>query len=416
MGRFNLCSAWEIGRLIDGWPAPGLRQPFRPPIANLPAFSAWARHVEAGALLAQPDALGVILRVAQRDMREVGPAWLTPWLRWCPCCVHRGRHLIAHQHKAARLCPDHKRPLLTQCTYCGATSPYKVKRDTSLFRCAHCGIDVTDMPATQSSSTHIELARCASDEIALIPSKAQVVRIPGFQVAEHAVPRVPQLVISDLQILFAERMLKPQQRSAACNILACYFQFHDLPVDPAATAIDQGVYQRALLQLMQEMHTIAAISGHSCVGNMSQPIESEYGDCPCGTGVRLWLRGAHFDNYRAFTKSFGVVPPQMYEASHLAVCLSLAWYASAQAGYAHDQNLYRSLLEPLEHQSTAFARSAGAVVSSDKYEIALLSHRFQWFAVHCKHSENRIRYRRQALHSARFSTDCIFQDVSWLTA
>ena len=40
-GRFNLCNAWEMSRLVDGWAerAFELRPP--PQVANLAAFMAW---------------------------------------------------------------------------------------------------------------------------------------------------------------------------------------------------------------------------------------------------------------------------------------------------------------------------------------------------------------------------------------
>ncbi len=62
------------------------------------------------------------------------------FLRYCPPCMSRGYHGVAHQLQSLQNCPIHKTPLEFACRFCGYEAAYRLSALllNSPYRCAHC--------------------------------------------------------------------------------------------------------------------------------------------------------------------------------------------------------------------------------------------------------------------------------------
>lgn len=125
IGRFNLCSGFDIARIVDAQVAAAFAPLKPPPISHLTAFMHWAKTVQPSPPDEEVSFLKRVLARAQRDSDEVPPEWLSTDLRWCPQCAKEDVHLIAHQHRALHHCPVHHVPLQQFCDYCGLMCRYR---------------------------------------------------------------------------------------------------------------------------------------------------------------------------------------------------------------------------------------------------------------------------------------------------
>lgn len=397
VGRFNLCSAWDMSRVVDAWAAAEFE--LRPPplSANLGAFMAWAATLDAESTASCHQALRIVLKVAQRDVREVTLRWLVPSLKWCPACAASATHLIVHQHKAVTFCPAHGIRLLTYCGNCGASSPYRIGRTCRLFQCIHCGWRVSggDTSSTKRMERDRGVPKPPPADLQVRPA-AETVLIPGLPDCRQASvsQKRHESLAQDLRIMHGERVMARRSRSESSTILARYFNFRQqhMPTEVASRTNDDHL---DLLHVMRQVAELAMLSGHACLMDAHGRFEHDYRNCPCGAGYRLWLQRLRYSANRSST--FGL-RRETYEASHVGLCLSTAWYASAQSAFSDDQMLYASLVQLL----VPSIGSLGAAQAADDGQggrVATLDHRFQWFAVRCPHGARRTLQRRGALEA-----------------
>ena len=419
-GRFNLCNAWEMSRLVDGWAerAFELRPP--PQVANLAAFMAWTVTCNVESITPDRQTLRIVMEVAQRDAREVGLGWLVPWLKWCPVCAEEEIHRIVHQHKAVTFCPTHSVRLLTQCAYCAASSPYRVQRHSSLFQCVHCGQPVNSGESALTAMVHRSMREdVASDGHAHVRSRAETILIPGLPDCRQApVSRLPYgAMAQDLRILYGERIMEHRLRSEASTVLAQYFRFEDKEQAPGTGIVTPNDYESGLLSVLRQVATLGMLAGHSCVTYPVVSDESDYRACPCGVGLRLWLRRVRVKGFQDFACRFSDIQSDVFEASHLGLCLSIAWFASAQADCVADPAVHRSLTQLLDPEILEL--NMGSMSSEVKNgSVAILDHRFQWFSVRCRHDSQRFLRRRNQLdaiaRAPQSDADSILREIPWL--
>lgn len=411
-GRFNLCSAWEMSRLFDGWAASAFELRPPPQVANLPAFMAWAVTCDVESIAPDRRALRIVMEVAQRDAREVGLGWLVPWLKWCPVCADAKTHRVVHQHKAIMFCPEHGVRLLTQCTYCAASLPYRVQRMSSLFQCTHCGQPINGGEGALATLFHDRRSEnAAPSKSSCVRQRAEGVLIPGLPDSGQATaPRVRLgSMEQDLRVLYGEQILEPRFRSGSSKVLGHYFRFTDRQLTEVGGASSPVDHDRGVLSVLQQAATLALMAGHSCFVDAALSEASDYRDCPCGVGLRLWLRRLGFDQYR---KGCCGLKCDAYEASHLGLCLSLAWFASAQASRAGDTVSYQSLIQ-------AFAPwIVPTLVGDPMGRVATMAHQFQWFAIPCTHSSRiflqRLRQLEATVRSRQAGGGSIVDEIPWL--
>ena len=414
-GRFNLCSAWEMSRLVDGWAerAFELRPP--PQVANLAAFMAWAATCDVESIAPDRQALHIVMEVAQRDAREVGLGWLAPWLKWCPICADAQTHRAVHQHKATAYCPEHGVRLLTHCAYCALSSPYRVQRSSSLFQCAHCGHPINGGDGALATLFHRrESEKSAPSKSSCVRQRAEDVLIPGLPGYGQATASRVRLgsMAQDLRVLYGEQILEPRFRSGSSKVLGHYFRFTDRQPTETGVTSSPVDHDRSVLSGLRQAATLALLAGHSCVVDAASSEASDYRDCPCGVGFRLWLRRLGFDEYRASAQRCSSLKCDAYEASHLGLCLSLAWFASVQASYAGDAVIYQSLIQPL-------ASWIGPTSVEDPMgRVATLAHQFQWFSIPCTHSSRRFLQRlgqlEATVRSPQSGGGSILDEIPWL--
>lgn len=420
-GRFNLSSAWDMSRLVDGWAASTFDLCPPPQAANLTAFMKWALTLPVESLEPCPHVLRIVLEVARRDGRKVGAAWLEPWLKWCPICAGAGTHLVMHQHKAVMFCPTHNVHLLTQCGYCGASSPYRVQRNSSLFQCTHCGERINGGDDSLAALfVSCEREDPADTGLTNIRSSVEAVHIPGLPECRDAggPSRRAGLLAQDLRILHAELGLEQRLRSEPSKILARYFRFTDPKPEQNGENGWSNDYDRGIFHVLQQVGTLAMLTGHSCASDAAGTWEENGNrDCPCGAGTRLWLRRSKREVSGKFAACSGIQREE-YEASHLGLCLSAAWFASVQASFDDDPDVYRSHIQLLEPWISELNLNPESPVG-ETGRVALLDHRFQWFAVRCTHRSSRILRRQRQLESIvrapRSHTASVLDDVRWLT-
>lgn len=396
-GRFNLCSAWEMSRLVDGWAERvfELRPP--PKVANLAAFMAWATTCDVESITSDRQALRIVVEVAKRDAREVGLGWLVPWLKWCPICADSQTHRAVHQHKAIVYCPDHGVRLLTQCAYCAASSPYRVQRSSGLFKCTHCGEPVGGTDRAMATIFHSHVREdAASPEHINVRQRGEGVIVPGLPRCTHILPAGTrrESMAQDLHILFGERALEPRLRSESSKTLGHYFRFTDPQPTPKAITPSHVDYDRGVLSVLQQAGTLALLAGHACVQDLASHDSADHRDCPCGVGFRVWKKRMSFDEFRASCVRCEGVRSDDFEASHLGLCLSMAWFSSAQASCVDDPTLYQSLIGFLG------PRIGGFWSDAKMGRVAMLDYRFQWFAVPCVHGSRRLLRRLRQYESA----------------
>jgi hypothetical protein len=418
-GRFNLCSAWEMSRLVDGWTEKAFELRPPPQVANLAAFVTWAAKCEVESITPHHQALRTVLEVAQRDARQVGPGWLTPWLRWCPVCADAKTHRIVHQHKAVVLCPTHSVRLLTHCMYCGASSPYRVQRHSDLFQCTQCGECVNSSGALATKFHSNNRQDAALTAMTQVRTRAEAIIIPELPDCSQAPISRPHysVMAQDLRILYGELTTEPRLRSETSKILAHYFRFAHLPLETATKKYVRSDYEGGVLSVLQQVETLAMLTGHSCIAYPIANYRSDYMDCPCGTGFRLWLRRVGVGRFEDFATRYGDIQSDVYESSHLGLCLSMAWFSWVQAKLSDDVEVYRELmrmLDPWVSNVDADARST----EGQRNQIATLGHRFQWFAVRCTHQSMRAMQLRRRLDSlvcaSKSNVFNILDEVSWL--
>ena len=418
LGRFNLCSAWEMSRLVDGWTVRAFELRPPPQVANLAAFMTWAATCDVETIAPDHQALRIVMEVAQRDAREVGLGWLAPWLKWCPICADAQTHRVIHQHKAIAYCPEHGARLVTQCAYCAVSSPYRVQRRSSLFQCAHCGEPINGGDSALATPFHHHGREDAAlPGLINVRQRAEAVLIPGLPDCSQAMSTRAHRgsMAQDLRILHGEQVLEPRLRSESSKALANYFRFTDKQPISTGVASSPVDYDRGVLSLLQQAGTLALLAGHSCIVDAASHGANDYRDCPCGVGLRLWQRRLSYDEYRASAKGGVGLDCDAYEASHLGLCLSLAWFASTQAGYVKDSDLYQRLLQPLNSPMSSIVAKIAEPSLDDDIEIALFSHQFQWVAIRCTHNDERVRQRRQAIRCDSVgSAGNFLEDVSWL--
>lgn len=420
-GKFNLCSAWEIGRLVDGWVEAEYDYRHPPLVANLPAFMKWVVNLDVESIELKHPTLQVFLSIAKRDVGNVESKWLVPWLRWCPMCAKSETHRIAHQHKAIHICTIHDIALLDRCSYCGASSPYKLARYTSLFQCVHCKEPVTGETAAIGAPRH--QSKCS--EHAAVGQEC--VRPPVENTLILGLPEPMEaaaaslgsgLLVQDLQILHAERAVESHLRCDASIVLERYFKFEDQQSNVSTVASTHSIHQQSVLSIQQDSRELAKLTGHSCVSD-TEPQHIDFRNCPCGVGMRLWQKRVNTDGFRAFAASCEGVHSSVYEASHLGFCLSAVWFATIQARCIDDQGLYSSLLQLLDPWTTSLDRTQD-LPKATKATVIAVAHRFQWSAIPCTHERNRVRRRGVAFGIAEERPEpgalSFLADASWLVS
>lgn len=440
VGRFNLCSAWDAGRLIDRWAAAAFEHSPPPKIANLVAFTEWASHaVDCGGSLESP-LLHLVLQRAREDARRVPPAWLLPSLRWCRQCARSSIHLITHQHRANWLCPVHGARLEEFCESCGAGLGYRLAKNTQAFHCGCCGshvggqnygiFDVGCGAEEIAPRGRSEVGRSASDLSARYEPEhvgsyemsqtrvrvaAESVFIPGLPAPSGLQASSPLIMglIGDLKVLYAETRHNSKPRSESSRILSRYFRFLQPSILATRSQSRSDVRQPHMHRLLGQVGVLALISGHRCVLEDSSEFGFTMSECPCARGFALWRRCTTHGERSGYFGSSRMRSSTMM--SHLGLCLSLTWYLSVQSGLSADRSEAMAYYGILESWMEGIS---GQVRPVDAHVTGILDHNFQWFAIRCSHSSARTRERLAKFDAAKRPEEAgrsdILADIAWL--
>lgn len=408
LGRFNLCSAWEICRLIDQRATAESPHRRPPSIGQLEAFTAWAATDAMRVVVPKNDVFHIILKVARRDAGEIGEGWFVPYVKWCPDCASVGTHLGVFQHRATTFCPIHRVGLLTQCNYCATRSPYRVQRRTGLFQCATCREPVSPIATVRKEHPdplpdEREVRRLS--ECVLIPGLPRARRGPvnGLNYS---------LLANDIRVLYAMQRVEPEYTSTLSDILTKYFRFARYGKSVTSRRVRTVSRQQSLSPLLKQVKSMAINTGHSCVREDRSNPSPDYQDCPCNVGFRLWLARLRLCQFSRPVEIPGGMSRFAYEESHLGLCLSLAWFASSQAEKADDKEIFDSMISLLEPSTGEYYEVSASVGLS--IEWATLDWRFQWLAISCREPAARFRRRLGQLERLRHGSESGVDDVSSL--
>lgn len=396
IGDFNLCGAWEAGKIIDELARnEQVFMPDPPPkVQWLSSFIDWSGFSNFESSKINNETLRVVYLAAQRDFHDIGLFSGSRNLAWCPICTRSDTHRAVHQSIANRYCPIHKVELKRICAFCASSLFYRIYKGLGLFICRSCGRRIDGDLVHFNVLDHGAREEQASIRDESVRSMVYLVRIPGIPPRHFslAAPLHQNSILNDLRVAIIEWDLAEPMISDASKILRRYFlstryEPHVQPEEP-----DSIVYQDSVLSILQEVATMGMLTGHSCVRDVATVDEGDYRECPCGVGFKLWLRRVSEQGFARYYDSCGEIRARDFETSHLGLCLSLAWYANVQAGLVDQPEPFDSvahLLDPFYYMAPYVDRGKGLDLGS----IFTLDHRFQWFAVSCTHQRLRTKRR-----------------------
>ena len=387
IGRFNLCTALDIARIVDAQVTSEFADLEPPSVTDLTAFMRWTATMQPTVPGEDVTFLRLVLARAQRDRDEVPPNWFATDVRWCPRCAMKETHLIAHQHRAIDHCPVHHVRLRQFCDYCGRMRRYRVGQGVELWECHGC-LRYPPHPYWEREDTVRLLARTVTPSPRLV---AEQVLIPGLPIGADPLGAYgisPQ----DLRILYAQRSLPPVLQSPQSQVLRRYFRFegHRCGAPHSTVSHEEGVHRT-----MERGYTLAVLSGHRCVFEPPGRRRDDELPCPCQVGFQLWAWRVHAGLFASAHRKAGI-DALTYEGSHLGLCMSAAWFADAQCKLSGDHHAYRMLLRFLEPRIMHWLPVADDGEAHDGMQAGLLSHEHQWFCVPCrKGTQDVLRIRRQ---------------------
>lgn len=410
IGRFNLCSGFDIARIVDAQVAAAFAPLKPPPISHLTAFMHWAKTVQPSPPDEEVSFLKRVLARAQRDSDEVPPEWLSTDLRWCPQCAKEDVHLIAHQHRALHHCPVHHVPLQQFCDYCGLMCRYRIVRGMAFLECPRCSRR-SSPPDWERDDTVSALAGTATCNPRIV---AEQVVIPGLPISADPLG-ARGISPQDLRLLYVERTLPRTLQSPQTQVLSRYFSFES---SPCAVSNPSASHEEGVHRIMSRAHALAVLSGHTCVSEPPGTQSEEGPPCPWHAGFQLWARRVDAGLFARAQRQTGI-DAQTYEGAHLGLCLSAAWFADAQFSAAQDHDAYRVLLSWLEPGILRWLPAGDEERLPQGTTLGLLRHDYQWFCLPCrKKPRDVIRLRRQ-LDSVR--QQCadelvgdVLQDARWI--
>lgn len=410
VGRFNLCSALDIARIVDAQVLAEFAELEPPSVIHLTAFMRWAGTAQVALPGDEVTFLRLVLARAKRDTDEVPPNWFSTELRWCPQCAREETHLIAHQHRAILHCPVHHVRLRQFCDYCGVTRRYRIVRGIQFLECQRCSRHAPH-PYWERDDTVRKLAqsRMASPRVA-----AEQVVLPGLPTSGDPLGAYgisPQ----DLRVLYAQRALPSALQSPQSQVLSQYFCFESRPttVVPLAPSHEEGVHR-----IIKRAHVLAVLSGHPCVLEHAGARPDDAPGCPLQVGYQLWAWRVDAKLFAGVERRTGI-DAQTYEGAHLGLCLSAAWFAYAQFRITRDHNAYRMLLRCLEPGILHWLPTHDEGQPQERVTVGLLRHDFQWFCVPCrKRTQDVARIRRQLDAVGRGAIDApvgdVLLDAKWI--
>lgn len=422
VGRFNLCRTWEICQICDTWSRSRVSSRPPPRVSDISAFTDWAATRHADLFAPANSFIRKVIEVAQRDAGEVGSIWRVRWVKWCPRCASSKTHRAIHQHRAINHCPEHGDRLVSRCEYCGASSSYRVQRLSRLFECAQC--ESYSAAPLKKGSTQMQWQGPGEDPLQgprYVQKLAEAVAIPGLLefVADRASDNCFQAFSQDIRILTAERHLGPNVRSESSKVLGRYFRFGDAQLAMSSIGVSEGDSDRAVLSVLREVGTLAILARHPCVADVNAIDDSDFLDCPCGVGFRLWRGRVRSGSLKRFDSMFSRMTTEAYEESHLGLCLSVAWFASVQSKFVGGDDVYKGLLKLLVPLPWDVDPGVALSVARDRTPVTL-SHRFQWFSVRCSHGSARVKRRLDQLGAgvgmANTSEFSLADEVAWLVS
>lgn len=409
ISRFNLCSALEIARIVDALASSELAHLKPPSVIHLTVFMRWAACIDPDIHGLESAFLAMVLGRARQDLQQVPAEWLLAAFRWCPLCIRKETHLIAHQHRAIHHCPVHEVPLRGFCDYCGMERRYRIVGGTRFLYCNRC-MKRVGYRYWEKDKTVSLLAAQATARQRQIAQTVLIAGLPHDDDPLHACGISPQ----DLRSLYAEGYLDPRQRSAQSQVLDRYFRFLSPPYAESAAPVShlEGVHR-----VLKRVRLLAMMTGHDC---LDEPPGDQANDdlrCPCQVGFQLWAWRVHKDLF-ARQGPAAKLDAEQFESAHLGLCLSVAWFAHTQWETTGDLDAYRMLLRFLEPKMVRVNGSEDRT-KGDAVELGLLCHEHQWAAIRCLRPNQRVARMVRKLASfdrgaTRGESNDTIKDVAWI--
>lgn len=401
IGRFNLCRAYDIAKLIER----PLRifQPCRPPSpTHLFEFMNWVAQLKVASDEITHQLLRRVIAKARQDLTEVPLEWYRATVFWCPQCMKQSHHKAIHQHRSLWFCREHQVRLEQFCNYCGQHIGYRVFFDREPLQCGGCGSRLDGLDDGATSQTAAPKASSVEDQLTCqVAEQVQVAGLPWLSGSPRPLGISPQ----DVRIHAAERM----RAAAPCpqsRVLSQYFRFIP-PRQVTKTLVNS--HAEAISRIAAQARTLARKSGHACMQGIGGGSGKHKLQCPCSIGFSLWCLRSQLEqaNTAAWSDNVNLLA---YEGSHLGLCLSVSWLAHVQAPLMGKTSASEMLLAFWDIPSTIRSPRTRSEHTYDTS--AFVSHTFQWSAVHCRHVGNQVMSLGQSLStSGRRSLSHVQSDV-----
>ncbi|MEA9557622.1 hypothetical protein VC273_17475 [Xanthomonas nasturtii] len=408
IGRFNLCRAYDIAKLIER----PLRifQPYRPPSpTHLFEFMNWVAQLKVASDQITHQLLRRVIAKARQDLTEVPLEWFRATVFWCPQCMKRNHHKAIHQHRSLWLCPEHQVRLEQFCNYCGQHIGYRVFFNREPLQCGGCGCRLDGSGDGASSQTPAPKTSSVGEQLTC--QVAEQVWVAGLPWSSGP-PRPLGISPHDVRIHAAERM-RAAAPSPQSRVLNQYFRFIP-PRQVTKTLVNS--HAEAISRIAAQARTLARKSGHACMQGMGGGSGKHQLQCPCSIGFSLWCLRSQLGQVNTAVRSDNV-NLLAYEGSHLGLCLSVSWLAYVQAPLMGKTSASEMLLAFWDIPSKIRSPRPRSEHTHDT--TAFVSHTFQWSAVHCRHIGDQVmslgeRLSTSGRRSLRHVQSDVIADAHWI--